>query len=621
MTTVKLGYATDVGEVTERHIAFYARRAQGGVGLLTSEPLYVHRDGRELPTQLAIDDDSQIPGLERLVAAVHATGGRIMAHINHAGRAANPRLVPEEHRVSASDLPCPANGIVPRPLSRQEIDDVVQSFADAAGRVRQAAFDAIEIPFSHGYLVHQFLSPHTNHRDDEYGGSFENRLRFGRQVLMAVRTVVGPRLPIVVRMNANDHVAGGLNIEDAMAIGQYLADLPVDALSITSGTMCESVPFCLYPTGTPKAHLLPMAAKIRKTSGLPVIVAGRIRSPHVARFALRSGQSDFIGLGRPLLADPDWVRKAEAHDEEAILLCAACHQGCLAQLRQGQGTHCMFNPLTGRESEIHLEPTQRPRRITVIGGGPAGLEAASVAAQRGHTVSLFEHQDQLGGQLSLAARAPHKEEFIDSIRHLALMAQRAGVDIHLGKKMRLEEVLADRPDATIVATGGMPLTIPFPGLESTRWLLAAEVLEPATYVETTRVFLIGGGLLGLEAADFLATQGKQVTLVEMRPEVGTDMDVLAKSMLLKRLQKQQVEIHTDTTVTRLTPDTAIAVRDGNEIHFPIETVVLAVGVKANRELADGLEGSGLEFHVVGDAVEPRKVLEAIQEAFEVAAQL
>jgi 2,4-dienoyl-CoA reductase-like NADH-dependent reductase (Old Yellow Enzyme family)/thioredoxin reductase len=619
MTTVKLGYATEIGEVTDRHIAFYLRRARGGAGLLTTEPLYVQRNGRELPTQLGIDDDALTGGLERIVRAVHGAGGRIMAHINHAGRAANPQLVPEAERVSASDVLCPANGVAPRPLSL--VREVVAAFAEAAHRVREAGFDAIEIPFSHGYLIHQFLSPHTNRRKDEYGGSFENRLRFGQEVLKAVRTRVGPDLPIVVRMNASDHVEGGLSLEDGLAIAQSLSDAEADALSITSGTMCESVPFCLYPTGTPKAHLLPMAARIRKVTGLPVIVAGRIRSPAVAREALATGQTDLVGLGRPFLADPDWVSKAEAGDEEAILLCAACHQGCLAQLRKGHGTHCMFNPLTGRESEIHVAPAEEPRRIAVVGGGPAGLEAACVAAQRGHRVSLFEQEDRLGGQLHLAARAPHKEEFLDVIRYLARMAERAGVDTRLRTRVTPEELIADRPDAVIAATGGVPMTIPFPGLDGTRWLLATEALDGSIRVETASVFVIGGGLIGLEAADLLAAQGKQVTLVEMLPEVGADMDKLARSMLLKRLGKHGVEIHTGTRVTRLTAEAAIARKDGQETRFPIETVVMAVGVRPDRELADGLEGSGLELHVIGDAVEPRKVLDAIWEAFEVAIKL
>ncbi|MGD8320378.1 MAG: FAD-dependent oxidoreductase [Gemmatimonadota bacterium] len=618
MTTVKLGYATQAGEVTPRHVAFYARRAAAGVGLLTTEPLYVERNGRELPTQMGIHDEALVPGLSELTEAVHAVGGRIMAHVNHAGRAANPGLVPEGDRVSASTVPCPANGITPRPLSAQEIADVVGAFGDAAGRVRKAGFDAIEIPFSHGYLIHQFLSPHTNRRDDDYGGPFENRIRFGLEVLGAVRAGVGPELPIVVRMNASDYLDGGLGIEDALALAGKLGELDTAALSVTSGTMCESVPFCLYPAGTPKAHLLPMASRIREASGLPVIVAGRIRSPDVAREALCAGQTDLVGLGRPLLADPDWVRKTQRGEEDAILLCAACHQGCLGELRQGRGTHCLFNPLTGRESEVAVIPAQTPRRVVVVGGGPAGLEAARIAAQRGHRVTLFEERDHLGGQLLLAGRVPHKEGFLDALRYLELTARRAGADIRVGAHVTAEEVMALGPDAVILAAGGIPLSVAFPGLDTTRWALASQILEGDATVRTPNVLLVGGGLVGLEAAEFLGAEGREVTLVEMREEVGPGLDVLPRTMLLNRLRALGVEIHTRTTLTRLTRDAAIAETDHGEIRIPVGTVVLAVGVRPNRALLDGLEGSGLELHVVGDALEPRGVGEAIREGFEVA---
>jgi 2,4-dienoyl-CoA reductase-like NADH-dependent reductase (Old Yellow Enzyme family)/thioredoxin reductase len=617
MTTVKLGYGTGKGEVTDRHVAFYVRRAQGGVGLIASESMYVQRNGRELPTQLSIHVDELVPGLQRLTEAVHAAGGMMMAHINHAGRAANPKLVSAGELISASEVLCPANQVIPRALTRGEIPEVVAAFGAAARRVREADFDAIEIPFSHGYLIHQFLSPHTNQREDGYGGTFENRLRLGRQVISVVREQVGSDFPIVVRLNANDYVEGGLNLEDAVEIARDLEALGVNAVSVTSGTMCDTVPFCLYPSGTPKAHLLPMAARIRETIGLPVIVAGRIRSPAVAREALAAEQTDLIGLGRPFLADPDWVRKIQGGDEEAILLCAACHQGCLAQLRKGEGTHCMFNPLTGRESEIKLTKAERPRRVMVIGGGPAGLESAYVAALRGHQVSLYEQEDRLGGQFHLAARAPYKEEFLDVIRYLSLMVERARVDVRLDTRVTPQMVANVHPEVVVVATGGIPLTIPFPGLNETHWLLASDLLEGTGRVETPSAVVIGGGLVGLEVADLLASQNKRITVIEMLPDVGGDMDLLARAMLLGRLQKQNVTIHTNTKVTRLTRDTAFARQNDGEIQFPIETVILAVGVRPNRELVDALEQSGLEMYVIGDAVQPRKALEAIWEGFEV----
>jgi len=617
MTTIKLGYSNEKGEVTDRHIAFYVRRAQGGVGLITSESLYVQPSGRELPTQLGIYTEAMVPGLRRLTEAVHAAGGLMMAHINHAGRAANPLLVPAGELISASDILCPANQVRPHPLTQGEIAEILAAFSAAARRVKKAGFDAIEVPFSHGYLIHQFLSPRTNHREDNYGGTFKNRLRFGRQVIASVQEQVGSNFPVIVRMNAHDYVEGGLNIEDAIEIAHDLEQFGVNAISVTSGTMCESVPFCLYPNGTPKAHLLPMAARIREAIRLPVIVAGRIRSPSVAREALDTRQTDLIGLGRPLLADPDWVHKTEAGDEQAILLCSACHQGCLAQLRKGQGTSCMFNPLTGREAEVKIALAEKPRHVMVVGGGPAGLEAAMMAAQRGHHVTLYEQGNRLGGQFNLAAMAPHKEEFLDVIRYQTLMTSRTGVNIHLNTKVTPEMITANRPDAVILATGGIPLTIPFPGLESAPWILASDLLDNEAQVKTPSALVIGGGLVGLETADFLAAKGVQVTLVEMLHEVGGDMDLLAKAMLSARLREHHVSIHTSTKILRLTKTTAVAEKEGQEITFPIETIVIAVGVRSNGTLPNALAGSDLEIYVIGDAVEPRKALEAIQEGFDV----
>ena len=632
MTTVKLGYATPEGAVTERHIGFYARRAAGGVGLMVTEPLYVQRNGRELPTQLGIDDDRLVEGLHGLVEAVHLAGGRLMAHINHAGRAANPKLVPDGARVSASAVACPANGVTARPLGHDEIAEVVTAFGNAARRAAEAGFDALEIPFSHGYLIHQFLSPHSNRRDDDYGGSWANRLRFGREVLSAVQESVGDAIPIVVRMNVQDYVKGGLTLADAETLAPALEEMGVDALSVTSGTMCESVPFCLYPTGTPKANLLPMAAAIRQKVDIPVAVVGRIRSPDVAREALAEGYADWIGLGRAFLADPDWPLKAQTGDEEAILLCAACHQGCLAQLRQGHGTSCMFNPLTGREAEIQILPAGEPQRVMVVGGGPAGMEVALVAARRGHHVTLYERDGRLGGRLREAVSVPYKEEFADLIRYQQVYMERNGVTVRLNTEVTPELVAAEGPDAVVVATGAEPIVPPFPGLETTRWLTAYDLLDGKAEVTTDSAFIVGAGTAGLETAEYLARRGVRSIVVKRKPEVGGKLDPLAQATLLRRLEDLGVDVRTGVEVIRFETDqagqtTVIALpyprrADAQEIRFPAETVVIALGLRAEDGLAETLRvQDGLEVEVAGDCVEPREALDAVWEGFEAGRKL
>jgi NADPH-dependent 2,4-dienoyl-CoA reductase/sulfur reductase-like enzyme len=355
-------------------------------------------------------------------------------------------------------------------------------------------------------------------------------------------------------------------------------------------------------------------------------VAGRIRTPDVARETLALGQADWIGLGRPFLADPDWVSKTEAGDEVAILRCAACHQGCLTELRKGHGTSCLFNPLTGRESEVQITLAERPRQVTVAGGGPAGMEAAIIAAQRGHHITLYERVDRLGGRFRQAAQVPYKEEFADLIRYQQVQLQRTGVEVHLNTQVTPEMIAAEQPDAVVIATGTQPIVPAFPGLKESRWMTAYDLLDGRAEVSTRTAFIVGAGTAGMEVAEYLAGRGIRCIVVKRRPEIGGKLDPLAWALLLRRLESLGVEVRTGVEVVRFETDeqgqTTVFAQPwprqegAPELRFPAETVIIALGLRADRSLADALAGQP-DVYTIGDCVEPREVLDAVYEGFEV----
>ena len=616
MAPVKTGFGAPDGTVTEQQTAYYRRRAEGGVAAIIVEPCYVDSAGKEHPRQLGIDADHQVSGLRRLVDAIHAGGARAIAHLNHAGRAANPKAsgrAPE----APSEIVCPTTGATALPMDTARIRDIVEAFAAGARRAREAGFDAVEVQCGLGYLVAQFLSPRTNRRTDEYGGDDERRERFARDVVAAMREALGSEIPLLARISATENAEGGLGIDDARRLARRLSDWGAAALHVVSGSACDSPPWYYQHMSLPEGANQSLAGQITEVVDLPVVVAGRLGDPKHIEAVLDLGQASYVALGRPLVADPDLPRKLAAGHPEQVLACGSCLQGCLASVKAGKGIGCIVNPEVGHEGEPE-EPAGTPRHLVIVGGGPAGLTAAIVAGRRGHRVTLLERAE-LGGQFALAPNAPGKATMQRPLQALLRQATHAGADIRAGTQatMPLLEQLA--PDAVVLATGASPVMLDVPGLQDA--VTGNEVL--AGKADTgERVLVIGGGLVGIEVAEYLATRGKRVTIVELLDDIARDMEMITRKMTMKRLANLPVEIRTGTAITQFADAMAtVRTEQGSESIGPFDSVVMAVGIRPNRELHEPLSKSGIEMHVVGDALEAGQIMGAVRSAWRVARSL
>jgi 2,4-dienoyl-CoA reductase-like NADH-dependent reductase (Old Yellow Enzyme family)/thioredoxin reductase len=616
MAPVKTGFGGPDGTVSDQMLSYYRRRAEGGVGGIVVEPLYVDVTGKEHPRQLAIDTDGAVAGLRRLVAAIHEGGAKAIAHLNHAGRAANPKAsgrVPE----APSVVTCAATGATPQVLATSRIQELVQAFAEAARRAREAGFDAVEIQCGLGYLVAQFLAPLTNQRTDEFGGSPARRERFARDVIGAVTANLAGAIPTIARLSASEQVKGGLELDDGILIARRVVEWGVAAIHVVTGSACDTPPWYYQHMCLPQGINEQLAARIKVDVPVPVIVAGRLGDPDRIQEVIGTGQADLVAVGRPLVADPDLPHKMRRGDSDQIVLCGSCLQGCLANVKAGKGIGCIVNPEVGHEGESVPPPT-RARRIVVVGGGPAGLTATIVARRRGHQVTLLE-RGELGGQFSLASIAPGKAAMDRPLGSLLRLARRSGAEIETGVWATVERVASLEPDVVVLATGSNPAKISVPGLENA--LTGNDVLSRKSETGHS-VLIVGGGMVGIEVAEFLAAMGRTVAVVELIGEIARDMEPLTRKLTLSRLQKLPVEISTDTVLERF-HDGMATVRgpDGTRELGPFDSVVVAVGTEPNNELAEPLRAKGLEVHVVGDAGGQRQVMGAVGSAWQAACSI
>mgnify|MGYP001416676719 CR=1 FL=1 len=609
--------ANELGAVTPAMIHYYRERAKGGVGLIITEINSVDTpQGCALANQLSIDDNSYIAGHNELVEAVHEHGAKIITQLHHAGRQTTPQNTLNMQPVAPSAIPDPFLKVVPRELSVEEIEEIIEKFVQAAIRAQNAGYDGVEIHGAHGYLVGQFMSPFSNKRTDLYGGDLNNRMRFPLEIIRGVKEVTGENFPVLFRFSADEFVEGGINLEEGMKIARMLEDAGVDALDVSSG-IYASMPTILETMNYPEGWRAYLAENIKKEVQIPVIAVGVIRSPETAEGILAEGKSDFVALGRTLIADPEWPHKALEGRTEDIRKCITCNIWCIGE-RVFQNLHirCTVNPVAGRELEYPLiSSTLTPGHFAVIGGGPAGMEAARVLAVAGHRVTLMEKEPELGGQVKLAAVPPGKEKIKWSIDYLQTQIHKLGVEVHLNTEVNADILQGMDIDGIILATGAAPAIPDITGVHSPNVTTAWDLLA-GRYEVGNNVVVVGGGSTGCETALLLKHQGKDVTVVEMEDDLAIDAEPISRITLMEELGKSGVQTVTGMSVQEIKPDGIVAMdREWTKHWIPCTHVVLSVGAVPVNNLEREIRQRGMKVFVIGDAKEPRRLNTAISEGF------
>ena len=618
MPPMATNFSAEDGSVTKRLKNYYVERARGSVGLIIVEGAYVEPRGKGSVRQLAVDHDNKIPGLRELAMAVHANGAKVALQLFHGGRQSHSSIIGTQP-VSPSEVYCRLTRETPRALAVKEIKDVVEAFAEAARRTKEAGFDAVEIHGAHGYLINQFLSPLTNKRTDQYGGDVKGRTRFLLEILERVREKVGSGYPVLCRINGDDYIEGGITLEEAKAIAKMLEAGGVDALHISGGIYDSPVPVTTAPMVLPRGHMVHLAAGIKGVVNVPVIAVGRINDPELAEEILQQGKADLVSMGRALLADPYLPKKAAAGALDEINRCTACDE-CISRLFFNEEIACSVNAALGREEEYRIEKAEVAKRVLVVGGGPAGMEAARVSALRGHEVILYEKSDRLGGQLNLAAVPPHKEEIKNVIAYLEPQIRKLGVKIILEKEVTPSLVEKIKPDVVFIATGSVPIIPENLEVKGGNIVTANDVLAGVASVGE-RVVVVGGGMVGAETAEFLAERGKKVTVLEMLGRIGVDMVPMVIMLLYRRLKELGVVMLTNAKVEEIREDGVVYEKDGKKQTVEADSVVLAMGSKPNIGLMKALEGRVAELYAIGDAKELGNVLNAIHEGSRLAHEI
>lgn len=632
-------YSRD-GKLNDRYFNYFQERASGGAGLVTVGPVGVDYIGSGA-IALSLAHDEAIPDFQKLTGIIKDAGARAWIQLFHAGAYSHPIFVDGQQPIAPSAVYSRYSQTTPREMTLEDIHQVQQAFASAAERAMAAGFDGIEILASAGYLVTQFLSPRTNQRTDEYGGSFENRVRFPRELIELLRKCLGVNIPLTIRMAGNDFVPKSNTDTETPEFAKVYEKAGVDAINVTGGWHESRIP--QLPMHLPRAAFAFLALNIKKAVSVPIMASNRISDPESAEQIIKDGYADMVNLGRVLIADPQWPQKAYAGKVHEIRPCVGCSQGCTDQVFNGRPVFCVGNARAGFEGERQLLKTENPKKVMVVGAGAGGLEAAVTATICGHTVEVYEKDADIGGQLWVAGAPPHKQELLEFIRYYRAQIDKHQIPLHLNTSVDSNLVKQKNPDYVILAEGAEPLLPQIDGYDDPCVYSAWQVLK-GNPVLGKSVAVIGGGSVGLETALFIAAKGtltpealhflfayeairperlrqlmfqgsSKVTIFEMLPKIGQDVGKSTRWILFDNLKRFKVSVKTGTTVTSIRKGTVKFKKDDSEEEMQFDSIVLASGSQSVPGLSAQVKKLGIPFATVGDGVRPGKLNEAIHGGF------
>lgn len=608
-------FASDEGEMTERYIRYYEEKARGGFGLIIAEDNTIERRGAGFERIAGMWSDEIMEGHRELTRRIHEAGAKIAVQVYHAGREATYESTGGLQPVAPSAIQDPVKSTLPHELTTEEVYELVEKFAQAIRRAKDVEYDAVELHGAHGYLINQFVSPFSNKRTDEFGGTFMNRLRFPLEIIKRAKELVGDDFPIIYRISADELVEGGLTIDDTKMIAPILEAAGIAALHV-SASVYKSGYWASAPTATPPIPFVKYARALKSVVAIPVIAVNKINTAFIADAVLRHGDADFVAMGRASIADPHMPNKIRENRLDEIVHCVGCWQGCQGNLAKELPITCLVNPRVGKEAELEITPTEVVKKVVVVGGGPAGMQAAIVAAKRGHKVTLLEKGTQLGGQWLLAAVPPGKEPLNTLTMWQKSELVRQNVTVVMEKAVTKADIDALAPDFVILATGAVAFTPPIPGIEYDSVVPANDILAGRVQMKNN-VVVIGGGLVGAEVAEHIAVHEKHVTIVEMGAEIVPNLEPAPRTFMMKHFAAMKTPILTHTKVLEIQTNRVIIERNGQSEVLISDQVVVAIGSRSYNPLEIEIAGN-YEYAVIGDAKSVARGLEAMAQAHTVA---